>query len=36
MTRIIRVAAAQQGPNLETDSRQVIVARLLEMMKQAK
>tara|TARA_R110000772_G_scaffold231592_6_gene342747 strand:+ start:63191 stop:64126 length:936 start_codon:yes stop_codon:yes gene_type:complete len=36
MTRIVRVAAAQQGPNLETDSRQVIVARLLDMMKQAK
>ncbi|MEQ8806798.1 MAG: nitrilase-related carbon-nitrogen hydrolase, partial [Rhodospirillales bacterium] len=36
MTRIIRVAAAQQGPNLESDSRQVIVARLLDMMKQAK
>ncbi len=36
MPRVLRIAAAQQGPNLENDSRQVIVARLLEMMKQAK
>ncbi|MEK9671449.1 MAG: N-carbamoyl-D-amino-acid hydrolase [Rhodospirillaceae bacterium] len=36
MPRIVRIAACQQGPNQESDSRQVIVARLLEMMKQAK
>ena len=36
MSRILRIAAAQQGPNLESDTRQVIVARLLDMMKQAK
>lgn len=36
MSRIVRVAAAQSGPILETESREQAVARLLDMMKQAK
>jgi len=36
MTRNIKVAAAQLGPIQKTDSRQAVVARMLELMRQAK
>jgi hypothetical protein len=35
MTRNIRVAAAQRGPIQKSDSRQAVVARMLELMRRA-
>ncbi len=36
MTRIVRVGAAQSGPIQKDDGRQAVVARLMELMRQAK
>ena len=36
MTRILRVAAAQSGPIQKADSRQAVVARMLDLLDQAK
>ncbi len=35
MSRIIRIAGAQMGPNLRTDSRAVILARMIALLEQA-